>query len=203
MKSNSHCLITSSVIALAITYSAAMAQPITAPPMPGNIQVPAGNVAYLKANAVGTQNYICKPTDTGYAWTLFGPQATLFFTFKLFGTDVSQQVITHFLSPNPVEGGTPRATWQSSLDTSAVWAKMKESSTDAAYVAPGAIAWLLLEVVGTQKGPGGGSLLTQTTFIQRLNTSAGVAPGSGCQASTVASTVLVPYTTDYYFYKKQ
>lgn len=45
---------------------------------------------------------------------------------------------------------------------------------------PSAIPWLLLEVVGEQDGPTGGHKLTETTFIQRLNTSGGVAPSTGC-----------------------
>lgn len=47
-----------------------------------------------------------------------------------------------------------------------------------ACVAPGAIPWLLLEVKGVQAGPSGGDKLTRTTFIQRLNTSGGIAPSS-------------------------
>jgi hypothetical protein len=60
---------------------------------------------------------------------------------------------------------------------------------------------LLVEIVGSQSGPTGGDLLTPTTYIQRVNTSGGVAPGTGCSQATDGSTVLVPYTTDYYFYK--
>lgn len=199
-------LSTSSITALAIAFSIAMGQPaladnLTPPPVPPDLQVPAGNTAFLKGNAVGTQNYICRPSPTGFAWSLFGPQATLFVTFKWFSVEIRQQITTHFLSPNPMEGGMPRATWQSSLDTSAVWARAIATSTDPNFVAPGAIPWLLLEVVGAQRGPTGGALLTQTTFIQRVNTSGGVAPTTGCTEATVGATVLVPYTTDYFFYK--
>jgi hypothetical protein len=135
-----------------------------------------------------------------FAWTLFGPQATLFFRFKWIGGEIRQQIMTHFLSPNPAEGGTARATWQSSLDTSALWGRAIASSSDPIFVAPGAIPWLLVEVVGAEQGPTGDTL-TPTTFIQRLNTSGGVQPSTGCSQSTVGSTVLVPYTTDYFFYK--
>jgi Protein of unknown function (DUF3455) len=151
---------------------------------------------------VGTQNYICRTSDSGYAWTLFGPRATLFLTFKWINGDIRQQIATHFLSANPSEGGTPCATWQTPIDTSAVWARAIATSRDPNYVAPGSIAWLLLEVVGAQRGPTGGSMLTPTTFIQRLSTSEGVAPATGCSQSTnVGATALVPYTIDYFFYK--
>jgi hypothetical protein len=60
----------------------------------------------------------------------------------------------------------------------------------------------LLQVVGAQDGPTGGDKLLETTFIQRLNTSGGVAPLTGCTHSTdVGKMALVPYTADYFFYK--
>jgi hypothetical protein len=178
--------------------TAALPEPI----VPINLQVPTGNDLFLKGEAQGTQNYVCLPSATGFSWTFFSPQATLFLTFRFGNNVLRQQIITHFLSPNPVENGTPRATWQSSLDTSAVWAKTAQASTDPNFVAAGAIPWLLLQAVGTQAGPMGGDILAHTTFVQRLNTSGGVAPSTGCsQPSNVGSTALVPYTADYFFYK--
>ena len=57
-------------------------------------------------------------------------------------------------------------------------------------------------MVGAQDGPTGGDTLTATTFIQRLNTSGGVAPSTGCASSTdVGKQAFVPYTADYFFYK--
>jgi hypothetical protein len=113
------------------------------------------------------------------------------------------QIITHFLSPNPDEKGLPRATWQHSEDTSRVWGNAIASSSDPKFVKRGAIPWLLLEVVGSDPGPGGGALLTATAYIQRINTSGGVAPTTGCsEAANVGAKALVPYKTDYLFYKK-
>ena len=187
-------------VLLGVALKAVLPQPahaghVTPPPGPLDIEAPAGTKAFLEGHAVGTQNYICLPSGSGFAWTLFGPQATLF-------KDNSGQLITHFLSPNPDEGGTPRATWQHSKDTSSVWAAAIASSSDPHFVAPGAIPWLLLRVVGDQPGPTGGDQLLKTTFIQRLNTSGGIAPASGCTQSThVGTRALVPYTADYVFYK--
>ena len=111
----------------------------------------------------------------------------------------SQQVTTHFLSPNPAEGGTPRATWQHSGDTSTVWAAAIANSTDSSFVAPGAIPWLLLRVVGSE---GSGGKLTATTYIQRVNTAGGIAPVTGCKsAKDTGKKALVPYSTDYVFYR--
>jgi Protein of unknown function (DUF3455) len=81
--------------------------------------------------------------------------------------------------------------------------KDNHSSTDPAFVAPGAIPWLLLTVVGFKDGPTGGDTLSGTKFIQRLNTSGGVAPATGCSSPTdVGNKAFVPYTADYFFYKK-
>jgi Protein of unknown function (DUF3455) len=180
---------------LAVAFTVSLPQPAHADPVPNNIQVPAGNTAFLEGHAVGTQNYICLPSGAGFAWTFFGPQATLF-------DDDDEQVITHFLSPNPDEGDTPRATWQHSQDTSTVWAMAIASYSTPGFNARGDIPWLLLQVVGAQDGPTSGHTLTVTTFIQRLNTSGGVAPSTGCTLSThVGKKALVPYTADYFFYK--
>jgi Protein of unknown function (DUF3455) len=174
-----------------MAFAVSLPQSVHADPVPSNIKVPHGNQGFLEGHAVGTQQYICLASG----WTLFGPQATLF-------NDLDEQVITHFLSPNPDEGDLPRPTWQHSQDTSTVWAKAIASSSNPGLVEPDAIPWLLLEVVGAEDGPTGGHTLTATTFIQRLNTSGGTAPSTGCTLSTdVGKRVLVPYTADYIFYE--
>src|SRR5262249_34220576 len=117
--------------------------------------------------------------------------------------DDGDQIVTHYLSPNPVESGTPRATWRHSRDTSAVWAIAIANSTDPAYVAPASIPWLLLRVAGSQFGPTGGDRMTQTTFIHRVPTIGGLAPAAGCaQASDVGKKALVPYQALYVFYRE-
>ena len=101
------------------------------PAVPADLEVPAGHTLFLRGRAIGTQNYLCLPTDSGLGWVLFGPQATLF--------NFGRQIITHFLSPNPDEEDLPRATWQHSRDTSSVWAMAIGSSSDPDFVRPGAI----------------------------------------------------------------
>jgi len=55
--------------------------------------------------------------------------------------------------------------------------------------------------VGTQDGPTGGTTLSQTTFIQRVNTRGGVAPATGCDdLPDVGHKAFVPYTADYFFF---
>src|SRR4029079_5905129 len=107
----------------------------------------------------------------------------------------------HYFSPNPEEHGTIRATWQHSRDTSIVWGGAATASTNSDFVAKDAIPWLRLPKGGTQEGPTGGDTLTKTSFIQRLNTSGGLAPFSGCsEAANVGAKAFVPYTADYFFY---
>jgi len=175
--------------------------------------------AFLVGRAEGTQGYICLPTSPGAStasWTVKGarPEATL---FSAIGLDF--QIITHFLSPNtnpnddvpkPLPFGN--ATWQSSFDSSKVWAQVPRingvpaaipAGSDPSCPNTGSIDCLLLQSVGTQAGPTGGTALAKTTFIQRLNTNGGSAPTAGCFTSAdVGNQALVPYTADYVFFRK-
>jgi hypothetical protein len=132
------------------------------------------------------------------------PEATLF--TDLFGQQF--QIITHFQSvnENPKPGVIPpasgNATWQGSFDSSKVWA-VKVNGIDPSPEIPncahaGSIQCLLLQSVGNKKGPTGGNLLANTSFIQRLNTNGGAVPTDSC---SVGQTKLVHYTADYYFYR--
>ncbi len=202
-----------SAAALAVAFTVSPPQPahareVTPPPVPDLIQVPAGNEAFLEGHGVGTQNYVClpcgagtqtptcPPSSPGFAWTLFTPQATLF-------SDRARQVTTHFFSPNPFENGAILATWEHSRDSSTVWGRVVQPSSDPAFVKVGAIPWLLIKVdpkTGVQEGPTG-ETLTATTFIQRLNTDGGSAPSNGCRVpADVGKKAFVPYTADYFFY---
>ena len=190
------------------TVTQAAAQ-VTPPPTPTGITPPVGNTAFLVGHAFGTQGYVCLPTTAGgTSWEILParPEATLF--TDLFGQQF--QIITHFqspdlnpnaIAPNPLPLGG-NATWQSSFDTSKVWA-VKTGSIDAgtdpaSCPNSGAIPCLLLQSIGNLKGPTGGNLLAKVTFIQRLNTNGGAAPATAC---TVGQTQLVGYTADYFFYK--
>lgn len=180
----------------------AFAQAIQSPSVPAEIKAPSGHSIFAKGAAIGTQNYICLPAGSNFAWKLFGPQATLYLTYKLFTVEGKQQIMTHYLSANPDENGSPRPTWQSSLDSSSIWGKAAASSSDPNFVASGAIPWLLVEVVGSERGTSSANLLAPAKYIQRVNTTGGGAPSTGCaQASEVGATALVPYTADYYFFK--
>jgi hypothetical protein len=199
-----------------VTTTHADAQNLQPPTTPAIITPPEKNSAFLLGHAVGTQGYICLPTGTGAStasWTAKSarPEATLFHHFL--GRRV--QIITHFLSadtspndaaPDPLPFGS--ATWQSSLDSSKLWAQVLHSNSIPAGSDPscpntGSIPCLLLQTIGAEDGPTGGTMLSKTTFVQRLNTSGGVAPAEGCSTlSDIGNQALVPYTADYYFFRK-
>jgi hypothetical protein len=62
------------------------------------------------------------------------------------------------------------------------------------------VAGLKLEVKTVQNGPFGSNKLTPTTFIQRVSTSGGLAPSTGCDSmQDVGRPGFVPYTAEYFF----
>jgi len=189
----------------------ARAQSITSPPTSTLITPPVGNTAFLVGHAQGTQGYVCLPAPGGASWTVNSarPEATLFTT--IFGNNF--EIITHFLSPNthpnkyaPDTLPFGNATWQSTFDSSKIWAQAQHAvnaGTEAACPHTGSISCLLLQVIGSLEGPTGGKGLLPTTYVQRLNTTGGSAPADGCAvAGDVGKQVLVPYGADYYFFRK-
>jgi len=199
------------VTALAVALAVALSQsahagpiPIVVPPAPApGLQADADLKVFLVGHAVGTQNYVCSRAGAGVKYVLFTPEATLF-------DDDGKQIITHYFSPNPepkdpntsatvVADGAIRATWQDK-DTSTIWAKLH---TDGSFtVDRSAIAWLLLDVVGTEPGPAGGDKLTQTKQVQRFSTQGGLPPETGCSTlDDAGNQAFVDYTADYFFYK--
>ena len=189
---------------------AALNVSIPSPVTSVTITPPIGNSAFLLGHGVGTQGYVCLPSGIGASWTVNAarPEATLF--TNLFGQ--AQQIITHFLSPNtnpnefapkPLPFGN--VTWQSSFDSSKVWAQTQHfvtAGSEPSCPNTGSIACVLLQVIGEEEGPAGGKLLTKTTFIQRLNTNGGSAPATGCAvAGDVEKQALVPYSADYFFFR--
>ena len=216
-QTTSRILLMACVLALVVAFTVSLRQPvyaadITPPPLPAGLApVPAGNKLFLGTHGVGTQNYVCRPSGAGVAYVLFTPQATLF-------SEHGRQIITHYFSPNlstnppdpntdpkVVANGAIRVTWQH-RDSSIIWAKLHQSGPDGSgsvTVDERAVNWLLLDEVGVQKGPTGGHTLTKTTFVQRLNTTGGLAPKTGCSSLTdVGNQAFVPYTADYFFYQK-
>ena len=59
--------------------------------------------------------------------------------------------------------------------------------------------WLLLGATSTETD----GKFAKITSIQRLATRGGVEPTETCDASSVGKEMRVPYTADYYFYKRK
>lgn len=150
---------------------------LAAPPVPPAIAVPPGNVAFLVGHATGTQIYRCQPSDSGYSFTLVAPAAIL-------KDDAGRLIIWHYAGPS----------WRALDGSTVVGARIAGVPAPI----PNAIPWLLLKATPTVGGP----TLGATTYIQRINTTGGVAPATGCDAAHVGVTTAVPYTADYYFFRK-
>jgi hypothetical protein len=130
---------------------------------------------YLVLHASGVQKYTCQANGT---WLFTDPEATLYKT-----TGASRPVGTHFLN-----FATGRPVWRFKGGSS-----VEAARTQSAAGGTGNIAWLLLQTVATSPGR-----LGQTTWIQRLNTTGGVAPAETC---TPGATIAVPYSADYFFWR--
>jgi tetratricopeptide (TPR) repeat protein len=124
----------------------------------------------VQAHGSGDQVYTCDGSD----WSLSGPDAKLF-------DQTGNEVGSHFAGP----------TWQW-LDGSQVKGKPVANVT----LDEASIPWLLL----TATEHTGDDVMKNVSSIQRLHTSGGKAPPSGCDASHKDEKTRVHYTADYYFY---
>jgi len=145
------------------------------------LEVPEGNKVHFHANAVGVQIYTAtvSPTDaTKFVWTFTGPEAVL--------SDNDGNVVgSHYAYAGPT-----RPAWESPSGSLVVGARQAGATAD-----PTAIPWLRLGAVSTE-GPG---IFEGTTYIQRVNTTGGLAPATA--PTQAGQEVKVPYTAEYFFYR--
>jgi hypothetical protein len=134
---------------------------------------------FLVVHAIGVQKYTCQSNGT---WLFTDPEAALYKT-----TGAPKVIGDHFL--NFASG---RPVWQLNDGSSVEAARWAAADGGA-----GNIPWLLLKAVVTTAGDGG-DRLTSTTWVQRLNTSGGVAPAGTC---TPNDRVRVGYSADYFFWR--
>ena len=167
-----------SVFAFAVLITAAIGQngEQRRPELPAGceqLEADANERVAFKVYAEGFQVY----SWTGAAWTLDGPDATLYADSNYHG-----KVGTHFAGP----------TWKSNSGSYVKGANPVRCTPDS-----DSIQWLLLEVSET----GGSGVFNGVSHIQRINTSGGKAPVT--PGSSIGEVINVPYTTEYYFYKIQ
>ena len=153
---------------------AAVAQPMD---LPEPVRVPAGHKMTMKALGVGEITYECraKANDAAaFEWAFAGPVAKLL--------DASNKEIgKYYAGP----------TWEA-MDGSKVTGKQ-------VAIAPAAPGNIPLQLVKTEPAMGQGAM-AGVTYIQRVNTKGGVAPGDGCVAATAGAKKQVPYQAEYVFY---
>ncbi len=159
-----------------VAVLSSVAYGLTPPSVPPAIAVPQGNVLFLVAHAQGTQIYRCQPAGESYAWTLVAPAAVL-------RDDSGRLIVWHYAGPS----------WRALDGSTVVGARVDGVPAPI----PNAIPWLLLKATPTVPGP----TLGATTYLQRINTTGGVAPATGCDAAHVGASTAVFYTADYYFYR--
>jgi hypothetical protein len=142
------------------------------------LEPPAGATLEAGFHAIGQQVYKCTAATgdagTTYSWVLDHPDAKLY-------DATCTQVATHSAGP----------TWTSTVDGSSV-----VGTKVASQPSSGTIAWLLLQATSNT----GAGIFSNVTAIQRLDTTGGVAPTTGCDASHVDTLQGVDYTANYYFW---
>ena len=161
--------------ALLAVASAGARFPAAAQDIPSQLQPPANERLLLQVHAKGDQVYTCSSAGAQFSWTLKAPDAQLFDqSGKSFGK--------HFAGPS----------WEANDGSRVVGKAVANSPSPDANSIP----WLLVTAVGHS----GSGALSGVTTIQRLNTSGGKAPASGCDASHVNQEVRAPYSADYRFF---
>ena len=155
-----------------------------APDVPPGLVVPEGNRVSFHAYAVGVQIYgatVNTNSPTGFAWVFRAPEAVLF--------DADGNVVGHHYA----FAGPTRPAWESESGSRVVGARTVPGVT----VNSNAIPWLILSAVETNTvGPG---IFARTTYIQRVNTTGGLAPAAPPTAA--GQTARVAYTAEYFFYQ--
>jgi len=152
------------------------ASKLAVPSVPDSLRPPDGEALIAKVLAKGTQNYECRTNDNAtYAWKLSGPDADL-------TDETGKSVGHHYAGP----------TWEST-DGSKVVGEVKAKAD-----APGGqgVPWLLLKATSTS----GTGIFSKVTSIQRVDTAAGLAPSTGCDAQHVGARQNVAYRATYCFY---
>jgi Protein of unknown function (DUF3455) len=158
--------------------------------IPEPLNVPSGQILLLKSKAKGAQIYVCQAVTNNasgygnepatYQWTLKAPEAALF-------NAKGVQKGKHYLGP----------TWEWQ-DGSKVQGKVK-TKVDAPDAQ--SIPWLLLEAQQpTDRKIDASGVLSSVKWVQRLNTTGGKAPQTGCDRPNQNHEIRVSYTADYYFW---
>ncbi|GGX32542.1 DUF3455 domain-containing protein [Undibacterium squillarum] len=143
---------------------------------PASLQAPEGQKFMFELAAKGVQRYTCKglANNGGFAWTFVAPQADL---YQVSGAKTGD----HGAGPYWAMADGGRIVGE---------VVAKADAPDA-----NAIPWLLLKV----KSNAGSGAFANVKSVQRVATTLGKAPATGCDATTEGSEIQVPYTASYNF----
>lgn len=148
------------------------------PTLPDAVKVPDGHAVMLETVGVGEITYECRDNATNPGkteWTFVGPKAVL--------SDRSGKPVGDYFGPP--------ATWQAKDGS-------KVTGTQLA-VAPAAKGDLPYQLVKANPAEGSGAM-QGVSYIQRLATQGGAAPGSDCTAQNKGARQIVKYQADYVFW---
>jgi len=144
--------------------------------VPDKLRPGAAESLSMVVPAKGVQIYECRSgKDGSYQWAFVAPEAELFDTR-------GRPIGRHYAGPH----------WEAADGSRIVGALKARADAPAA----GAIPWLLLGA----KSAGPEGAFSKVTSVQRVNTTGGTAPDSGCSPAAAGMPVRVPYTADYYFF---
>src|SRR5215216_7011721 len=179
--------LTSVAVLMLICASSTYADPGNdhrAPDVPPTLVVGEGNKVSFHGYAAGFQIYGATPSTnspTGFGWLFLAPEAILY-------DQDGDVVAVHYAFAGPT-----RPAWESESGSRVVGAR----TVPPVMVTSNAIPWLILSAVPANTvGPG---IFERTTYIQRVNTTGGLAPAAAPTA--LGQEARVPYTTEYFFYR--
>jgi len=168
------------LLLLAAALAALPAAAITEPGgIAASLRVPASEAPAFVLNGNGVYIYQCRQAlsdPNTYVWAFVVPDATLY--------DGSRSVARH----------ATIGLYESLSDRTSVSGVVRSSQPAGGANLP----WVLIRA----QPIGESGLFANVSSIQRVNTTGGAAPSSGCGPDNVGEEARVAYQADYYFYKR-
>ncbi len=165
---------------LAAALAALPAAAVTEPGgIAASLRVPASEAPAFVLNGNGVYIYQCRQAisdPNAYVWAFVVPDATLY--------DGSRSVARH----------ATIGLYESLSDRTSVSGVVRSSQPAGGANLP----WVLIRA----QPIGESGLFANVSSIQRVNTTGGAAPSSGCGPDNVGEEARVAYQADYYFYKR-
>jgi len=144
-----------------------------------SIRAPAGEEPAFVLHGEGSHAFECRPLPSDpnrFGWAFTTPEVTLY--------DAGRPIARH----------VAENTWEAIGDRSSVNGVLRARQDGG----PANLPWLLLRAQPTAET----GLFAGVTSVQRVNTSGGVAPDGGCDASNAGKETRVNVAADYYFYRR-